>query len=130
LEQEFPGFDYLDGLVSIDVMSASVDLLCMESAFSSLLSSLEPFQQQDIFPNNAIHPFSTATPATCALIQDLINTTDQLSHSLAVCDSAATCSNPKLISLLRQHSSIEHTTCSVSRILYLRESEADLKSPP
>lgn len=86
----------------------------MERVFNSLLSSLEPFQKQDIFPHNAIHPFATAAPATCALLQDLINTTDQLSNSLAVCDSPATWSNPKLISLLRQHTSIEHTTCAVS----------------
>lgn len=87
----------------------------MEPAFSSLLSSLEPFQKQDIFPHNAIHPFATAAPATCALLQDLINTTDQISNSLAVCDSPTTWSNAKLISLLRQHTSIEHTTCSSAK---------------
>lgn len=80
----------------------------------SLLSSLESFQKHDVFPQHAVHPFATAAPEASSLLQELINTTEQLSRSLDIYDSSVQWSNAKLTSLLRQHTSIEHASYSVS----------------
>jgi len=80
----------------------------------SLLSSLESFQKQDAFPPHAVHPFASTAPDACVLLQDLINATDQVSRSLDICDSTIPWSNTKVVSLLRQHSSIEYSAISVS----------------
>ena len=80
----------------------------------SLLSSLEAFQSQDAFPPHAVHPFASTAPDACVLLQDLINATDQVSRSLGICDSSISWTNTKVVSLLRQHSSIEFSAFSVS----------------
>ncbi|KDR75352.1 hypothetical protein GALMADRAFT_249398 [Galerina marginata CBS 339.88] len=84
-------------------------------SFQTLLSLLESFQKPEFIPRNTVHPFATAAPATCDLLQDLINTTEQLSRSLAIYHSSSQWSNPKLTSLLRQHTSIEHTSYSSAK---------------
>jgi hypothetical protein len=80
----------------------------------SLLSSLEAFQNKDAFPPRAVHPFASAAPDACVLLQDLINATDQVSRSLEICVSSIPWTNTKAVSLLRQHSSIEYSAFSVS----------------
>ena len=80
----------------------------------SLLSLLEAFQKQDAFPPRAVHPFASTAPDACVLLQDLINATDQASRSLHICDSSIPWTNTKVVSLLRQHSSIEYSAFSVS----------------
>ena len=80
----------------------------------SLLSSLEAFQRQDAVPSSAVHPFASTAPDSCVLLQDLINTSDQISRSLGICDSSIPWTNTKVVSLLRQHSSIEFSAFSVS----------------
>jgi hypothetical protein len=79
----------------------------------TLLSTLEPFQKQDNFPKDVVHPFSTGAPETCNLLHDLINATDQISTSLRVYEASAQWTDAKLVSVLRQHTSIEHTSHSV-----------------
>jgi hypothetical protein len=79
----------------------------------TLLSSLAPFQRPDNFPSDAIHPFATNAPKTCDLLQDLINATEQISTSLRLYEASAQWTNPKLVSLLRQHTAIEHTSYTV-----------------
>ena len=80
----------------------------------SLLSSLEAFQRQDAFPPHAVHPFASSAPDACTLLQDLIDVTEQVSRSLDICDSSISWTNTKVVSLLRQHSSIEFSAFSVS----------------
>ncbi|KAF8971056.1 hypothetical protein BDZ97DRAFT_1787474 [Flammula alnicola] len=86
-----------------------------EPPFQTLLSSLEIFQKHDVFPQHAVHPFATAAPESCGLLQDLINTTEQLSHSLQTYESSTQWTNPKLVSLMRQHTAIEHATQSSTK---------------
>ncbi|KAJ3518125.1 hypothetical protein NLJ89_g42 [Agrocybe chaxingu] len=81
----------------------------------TLLSSLEAFRQHDVLPPDVVHPFATAAPETCALLQDLINTTDQVSRSLAIYETSTQWSSTKLISLLRQHTAIEYTSYSSTK---------------
>jgi len=82
----------------------------------TLLSSLETFQKPDSFPKDAVHPFASNAPKTCNLLQDLINTSEQISTSLRLYEASAQWTNPKLVSLLRQHATIEHTAYTVSRL--------------
>lgn len=80
----------------------------------TLLSSLEPFQKPDNFPRDVVHPFASNAPNTCSFLQDLINATEQISTSLRLYDASTQWTNPKLVSLLRQQATIEHTACTVS----------------
>ncbi|KAF9472140.1 hypothetical protein BDN70DRAFT_503976 [Pholiota conissans] len=84
----------------------------------TLLSSLENFAKHDVFPQHASHPFATAAPESCGLLQDLINTTAQLSDSLSAYDASLQWTNPKLISLMRQHTNIEHSSQSSAKNLH------------
>lgn len=81
----------------------------------TLLSSLESFTRNDAFSKHAVHPYATDAPDACGLLQDLINTTENMSHSLQTYNSSLQLTNPKLISLMRQQTSLEHTAHSVSR---------------
>uniref|UniRef100_A0A8H7Y857 Mediator complex subunit 1 n=1 Tax=Psilocybe cubensis TaxID=181762 RepID=A0A8H7Y857_PSICU len=87
----------------------------MQVEIQTLLSSLEFFQEEDVFPRDAIHPFATSTPKACTSLQELLNVTEQVSHSLQAYGSSTQWSNAKLTSLLRQHTSIEHTSYSSAR---------------
>ncbi|KAF9559871.1 hypothetical protein CPC08DRAFT_708496 [Agrocybe pediades] len=89
----------------------------MQSGYPSILSSCYSFHKAEIFSNQAVHPFANTAAATCDLLQDLINTTDQVSRSLELYNSSTqwSWSNYKLISLLRQHTSIEHAVHSSAK---------------
>lgn len=80
---------------------------------NTLLHSLELFQAYKALPQDGVHPFSTAAPEACDLLHNLIIVAGQISQSLGVYDSTMNPSNPKLGSLLRQHTSIEHNLYSV-----------------
>ncbi|KAF9467288.1 hypothetical protein BDZ94DRAFT_1305379 [Collybia nuda] len=73
----------------------------------TLLSTIQRFQKHNILPNNVDHSFASSAEESCTLLQDLINATDQVANSLDIYSSTPW-SNPKLVSLLRQHSSIVH----------------------
>ncbi|KAF8813664.1 hypothetical protein BYT27DRAFT_6350544 [Phlegmacium glaucopus] len=88
------------------------ELRLFNTPMQSLLSSLESFQKQDAFPPHAVHPFASTAPDACVLLQELINATDQVSRSLDICDSSIPWTNTKVVSLLRQHSSIEYSAFS------------------
>ncbi|KAF8995428.1 hypothetical protein BDQ17DRAFT_1392198 [Cyathus striatus] len=72
-----------------------------------LLSPLQKFQQRDLSPHSP-HLFTLGTEEYSAQLQDLLQTADQVSHSLQSYLSVSW-SNPKLISLLRQHIGIANT---------------------
>jgi hypothetical protein len=96
-------------LYNIHTMQAS------NTPLPTLLSSLESFTRSDAFSKHAVHPYATDAPDACGLLQDLINTTENISHSLQTYNSSLQLTNPKLISLMRQQTSLEHTAHSVSR---------------
>ncbi|KAG5649444.1 hypothetical protein H0H81_003851 [Sphagnurus paluster] len=74
----------------------------------TLLSKIQKFQKNGVIPSNASHPFASSGAQACLHLQDLINIADELAHSLNTY-STTSLSNPKLVSLLRQHSAIDHT---------------------
>ena len=84
----------------------------------TLISSLEPFNKHDSFPKHVFHPFATAAPETTGLLQDLINTTEQLSDSLRVYNTAQW-TNAKLPSVLRQYTAKEQSSHSVRFFIVL-----------
>ncbi|KAJ6603126.1 hypothetical protein B0H10DRAFT_648335 [Mycena sp. CBHHK59/15] len=73
----------------------------------TLLSTVQKFKAQAL-PSHAVHPFSKSAESSCTVLQDLIQSTAQLSSSLDVY-LAMPLSNPKLVSLLRQQSALSHT---------------------
>ena len=93
----------------------------------TLLSTIQRYQRHNLLPPNVTHPFASSAEESYALLQDLTHTTDQLVNSLNIFASAPL-SNPKLVSLLRQYSSIAHTSHQVrllfskTFLLYLLES--------
>ncbi|KAF5386175.1 hypothetical protein D9615_002383 [Tricholomella constricta] len=89
----------------------------MNSPPPTLLSTIQEFQKHDIVSPNASHPFASSTEQSCSRLQELINTADQLAHSLNTYSSTSL-SNPKLVSLLRQHSSIDHTLHQSDRSIH------------
>ncbi|KAF8070318.1 hypothetical protein FPV67DRAFT_1755245, partial [Lyophyllum atratum] len=74
----------------------------------TLFSILQNFQKHDVVPVNTSHPFATSAEQSCTNVQDIVNTADALAHALSIY-SSTTFANPKLVSLLRQHSAIDHT---------------------
>ncbi|KAG2015904.1 hypothetical protein CC2G_009126 [Coprinopsis cinerea AmutBmut pab1-1] len=74
----------------------------------TLDSSLNKFQEYNAFPENVVHSFASKTAETTALLKELVETTDDISESLTAYANAPW-TNPKLISLLRQGSSIAQT---------------------
>lgn len=86
------------------------------SKVQTLLSSIQTLRAKinvdDALPARAAHQFSASSQDSCALLQDLIQTTHELSHSLNTYMSTPI-SNPKLVSLLRQQSSISSSLHAV-----------------
>ncbi|KAJ7287378.1 hypothetical protein C8J57DRAFT_1430963 [Mycena rebaudengoi] len=74
----------------------------------TLLSTVQKFKVQALPSDGSLHPFSPSAEASCTLLQDLIQTTAQLTSSL---DSYSTMplSNPKLVNMLRQQASMSNT---------------------
>lgn len=75
---------------------------------ATLLSTVQRFKSHDFLQKNANHPFAASFENSAAQLQNLIQATDQLSHSLNL-HSSIPLSNPKLISILRQEAAISHT---------------------
>ncbi|KAF8230172.1 hypothetical protein L208DRAFT_1283223 [Tricholoma matsutake] len=74
----------------------------------TLLSTIQRYQRQTL-PRNVTHSFASSADESYALLQDLSHTAVQLVNSLNIYASTPL-SNPKLVSLFRQHSSIVHTS--------------------
>ncbi|KAG6862328.1 hypothetical protein C0995_016026 [Termitomyces sp. Mi166 len=72
----------------------------------TLFTTIQKFQKHNSLPSKSSHPFAAFAEQSCSQLQDLINTADQLAHSLSVYSSTAF-SNPKLFSLLRQHLKVD-----------------------
>ena len=85
---------------------------CHVEMSPSLLSTIQRYQRHNLLPLNVTHPFASSAEASYALLQDLTLTADQLVNSLNIY-AAPLLSNPKLVSLLRQHSSIIYTSHQV-----------------
>ncbi|RDB24907.1 hypothetical protein Hypma_008046 [Hypsizygus marmoreus] len=83
----------------------------------TLLSTTQPFRRHNVLPANVSHPFVSSAEESCARLQELINTADQLANSLSLY-LAIPVSNPKLVSLLRQHSSILHKAHQSDRSIH------------
>lgn len=86
-------------------------LTSADSAIASSTTLLAAFQQltaPDVLQSPALHPFASSGEDTTATLNEIIRTTDQLSHSLDQ-HSSTTFSNPKLVSILRQQTAILHT---------------------
>ncbi|KAL4267004.1 Mediator complex subunit 1 [Pleurotus pulmonarius] len=74
----------------------------------TLLSSIHKFIVHNDFPARAVHPYASGSEAPTALLQQLVATTDNMAHSLQMY-STMSISNPKLVSLLREHAAISRS---------------------
>ncbi|KAG5725899.1 hypothetical protein E4T56_gene5116 [Termitomyces sp. T112] len=83
-----------------------MDLLPSPPLPPTLFTSIQKCMRHDSLPLKSSHPFATSAEHSCSQLQGLINTADQLAHSLNVYSSTAF-SNPKLFSLLRQHLKVD-----------------------
>ncbi|KAF8626820.1 hypothetical protein AX15_004654 [Amanita polypyramis BW_CC] len=82
--------------------------MSLPSLPDTLFSKVQIFDNHDAFPPNVTHPFSSGAEDTCALLQDLIHATHQVSTSINA-HAPISPSNQKLVSALRQYSAIAHT---------------------
>lgn len=79
----------------------------------TLDSSLSRFQEYNALPEDVLHSFSAKGNSSSNLLKDLIETTNNLAHSLAAYSSIEW-TNEKLVSLLRQSSGISQALYTVS----------------
>lgn len=73
---------------------------------STLLSTIQKIQSSEA-RLHASHPFASSSDASITLLHDMLDTMNLLTHSLNIYMSIPI-SNPKLVSLLRQHATISH----------------------
>ncbi|KAJ7590744.1 hypothetical protein C8J56DRAFT_541069 [Mycena floridula] len=73
----------------------------------ALLSTIQSLKLQSIEPH-VTHLFASSAEDVCALLEEIIHTTDQVSNSLNEY-LAMPLSNPKLVSIMRQHSGLLRT---------------------
>lgn len=78
----------------------------------TLLSSIHKFIVHNDFPVRAVHPYASGSEAPTALLEQLVATADNMSHSLQMY-STMPVSNPKLVSLLREHAAISRSIYTV-----------------
>lgn len=76
-------------------------------------ASLSRFQEYNALPDDILHSFSAKGNSSSNLLKDLIETTNNLSNSLSVYSSVEWTSD-KLVSLMRQSSSISQALYTVS----------------
>jgi hypothetical protein len=86
---------------------------------STLSSVVQKFQSLEKLPSHVHHPFATDSGESSVLLQDLVHASDQLSHSLNIYLSTQI-SNPKLVSILRQHGAISQSLHTVIFSLRLK----------
>lgn len=78
----------------------------------TVLSALQPFTSPEVLSSSGLHPFSSSPEETITTLQRIVDTTNQAALSLNA-HLSLSLSNPKLLSLYRQHSSIFHTVRQV-----------------
>ncbi|KAF4598401.1 hypothetical protein EYR38_006803 [Pleurotus pulmonarius] len=83
----------------------------------TLLSSIHKFIVHNDFPARAVHPYASGSEAPTALLQQLVATTDNMAHSLQMY-STMSISNPKLVSLLREHAAISRSIYTLDQSTY------------
>ncbi|TFK44542.1 hypothetical protein BDQ12DRAFT_673182 [Crucibulum laeve] len=92
------------------------------STQKTLLTSVQKFHIHDTLPTSSIHPFTASAEHSCALLNEIIQSTEQISNSLSAYQSAPW-SNPKLVTLLRQHTASAHVLHLAERnINYIADS--------
>jgi hypothetical protein len=74
---------------------------------ATLLSTIQPFTAHHVLQSPAIHPFAASSEDSSGILHDMIQATNQLSHSLNLLSSVPL-TNPKLVSNLRQQIAISH----------------------
>ncbi|KAH9915799.1 uncharacterized protein BXZ73DRAFT_92575 [Epithele typhae] len=74
----------------------------------TVLSAFQQFTAPEVLSSNSTHPFSSSPEELTATLRRIIETTDKATMSLNAHHSLPL-SNPKLLSLYRQQSSISHT---------------------
>jgi len=75
---------------------------------ATLLSTIQQFTAHDVLQFPPIHPFAASSENSTGILQDMIQATAQVSHSLNL-HSSIPLTNPKLVSILRQQAAISHT---------------------
>lgn len=102
-------------------MDISIDRKDDGPAKATILSSVQELlsqSQQVLAAPHATHPFASAPGETMALLNRIIEQTDQVSHALAASLSMPL-TNPKLLSLYRQHATMSNALHTVTLLYYL-----------
>lgn len=104
-------------------MEMSIDKQDDGPANATILSSVQELlsqSQQVLAAPHAAHPFASAPGETMALLNRIIEETDQVSHALAASLSMPL-TNPKVLSLYRQHAAMSNALHTVTTLtcLYL-----------
>ena len=79
----------------------------------TLLSVLQGFKELN--SSESIHPFSSSAPSSVELLNQLVQSTEEVSNSLATHISLPFNPHAKLVSLLRQHANISSAVHLVSK---------------
>ena len=87
---------------------------------ATLLALVQKFRSLEGLGNRVDHPFASSFETSTAVLQELLHDSHQLSHSLAV-HSSAPVSNPKLVSILRQHGTLLQSSHVVSSFFVFLE---------
>lgn len=91
----------------------------MDTLPETLLSTIQNFKVYDGLSSNVTHPFASSAGTSSAVLQDIIQASDQLVHSLNQY-LLADFTNTKLVSLLRQQANFLRSLHLVS-LLPLRK---------
>jgi hypothetical protein len=97
----------------MDVTPDSGVVQASPSTPPTLLSALTKFTSEKAIPAGGVHPFATSAPAVVALLNDIVRSTDQISNALSTYVTHPF-SNPKVVSLLRQHATVASNVYNVS----------------
>lgn len=92
----------------------------MDTLPETLLSTIQNFKVYDGLSSNVTHPFASSAGASSAVLQDIIQASDQLVHSLNQYLSADF-RNTKLVSLLRQQATLSRSLHLVRLLLLLKD---------
>lgn len=92
----------------------------MDTLPETLLSTIQNFKVYDGLSSNVTHPFASSAGASSAVLQDIIQASDQLVHSLNQYLSADF-RNTKLVSLLRQQATLSRSLHLVRFLLLLKD---------
>ncbi|KAI0747606.1 hypothetical protein C8Q80DRAFT_1103705 [Daedaleopsis nitida] len=92
----------------MSISGPSTDASTKTTLHPTILSALQPFTSPEVLASPGLHPFASSPEDTASTLQRIIETTHQAALSLNA-HLSLPLSNPKLLSLYRQHASIFHT---------------------